>query len=195
MPILAGGVDYECSGMLRDPFAGKQLKWTIPKGTLTFAQLVHYFAVGRDKSSVDVLRRVVPLWTLFAFRDDQPVIAFPGGKTSLSLSTQPVVLFGRDASLCDIVVEHPSLSSQHMVLYFAFTASNANASGDSDREDEFDDVVTTIDLFVCDLASTNGTYMNDRRLAPNVPTALRSNDVLRLGQSTRRYVVLSSSTG
>lgn len=37
-------------------------------------------------------------------------------------------------------------------------------------------------LAVCDLGSTNGTFLNDRRLAPQLPTPLQSGDRVRFGR-------------
>lgn len=37
-------------------------------------------------------------------------------------------------------------------------------------------------LFLVDLGSTNGTYLNDQPLTPNQPRVLRSGDQIRLGQ-------------
>lgn len=42
---------------------------------------------------------------------------------------------------------------------------------------------------VTDLGSTNGTFVNEQRLAPNTPRALNANDVIRIGTTQFTYEV------
>lgn len=41
-------------------------------------------------------------------------------------------------------------------------------------------------LYLIDLSSRNGTFINEKRLAPNDPTLLRTGDEIRLGKITLR---------
>lgn len=43
--------------------------------------------------------------------------------------------------------------------------------------------------FIEDLGSANGTYLNDRRLPPNVPTRLRNGDRVRIGKAQVNFIL------
>ncbi len=70
------------------------------------------------------------------------------------------VLVGRSKN-CDLILKHPSLSRQHAI----FEARNLN-------------------IFLRDLGSSAGTYVNGRRLEPNLPTSLKNEDRIKLGTAT-----------
>lgn len=80
---------------------------------------------------------------------------------SFSLSLEERLTLGR-ASDNDVCLKgDPSISARHCELY-----------------------LLKGDLFVNDLKATNGTYVNDQRIADAVP--VRSGDVIRLGRTTLR---------
>lgn len=74
---------------------------------------------------------------------------------------------GRNADVCDIVAEHPSLSRQHAVLQFGQNNS----------------------LFVMDLGSAQGTKVNKKPIAPNEFVLIHVGDILSFAASTRLYIV------
>eukprot|EP01047_Picozoa_sp_COSAG01_P100356 COSAG01_NODE_30221_length_620_cov_1.297505_2_plen_111_part_01 len=76
------------------------------------------------------------------------------------------MLIGRQADVCDLVMQHPSVSRHHAVLLHR----------GSDGQ-----------IFVCDLGSTHGTFLNKKRLAPKHNMELAPGDVLRFGESTRLH--------
>ena len=61
---------------------------------------------------------------------------------TLDLSTRPFYLIGRDQVHCPIFLEHPSISRKHAILQHKDTG----------------------DLFLYDLGSTHGTFLNKRQL-------------------------------
>ncbi|KAI8074549.1 SMAD/FHA domain-containing protein [Gongronella butleri] len=76
-----------------------------------------------------------------------------------------VVTFGR-LPLCDIVMEHPSLSRYHALLQF-------NGDGDA---------------FLYDLESGYGTKVNKKAIPPRTHVRLQTGDQIRFGESTRLYI-------
>ncbi|KAM5581056.1 hypothetical protein ABKV19_010325 [Rosa sericea] len=67
---------------------------------------------------------------------------------------------------CDFVLEHQTISRLHAVLQF-------NRSGDA---------------YIYDPGSSNGTFVNDKKVDRKVYEGLRVNDVIRFGKSTRSYI-------
>uniref|UniRef100_K3WIY9 FHA domain-containing protein n=1 Tax=Globisporangium ultimum (strain ATCC 200006 / CBS 805.95 / DAOM BR144) TaxID=431595 RepID=K3WIY9_GLOUD len=77
------------------------------------------------------------------------------------------VVAGRMDPVCDLVLQHPSVSRMHAVLQF-------DAQGA---------------LFLRDLNSTHGTFVNKRRVVVNEYVRLHIGDVIGFGESTRLYAV------
>ncbi|KAJ0397351.1 hypothetical protein P43SY_008170 [Pythium insidiosum] len=82
-------------------------------------------------------------------------------------ATRSFVLAGRMTPACDLVLQHPSISRVHAALQF-------DAHGA---------------LFLRDLNSTHGTFVNKRRVPPNEYVRLHIGDVVVFGESTRLYAV------
>lgn len=85
----------------------------------------------------------------------------------IPLSVRSHFLLGRAGDLCDIVLEHASVSRRHAVLQFHESGS----------------------LWLYDLGAAHGTFVNRARIAPREFVELRVGDQLRFGASTRTYVV------
>jgi len=77
------------------------------------------------------------------------------------------VTFGRHPS-CDVVVEHPSTSRLHCVIQFKAGETEA---------------------YVFDCGSAHGTFVNRRRVKPGVHAPVRVGDQIKLGESSRAYVL------
>ncbi len=75
------------------------------------------------------------------------------------------VLVGR-APHCDLVIDHPSVSKEHA----RFTLAKSQ-------------------LTLMDLGSTNGTFVNGRRLEPEETAPVRPDDALRFGKGTGFHVM------
>ena len=124
----------------------------------------------------------VPLtrWRIFVFKPDSkdPV-------ETLYLHRQSKYLFGRDKRVADIAVEHLSCSSQHAVIQFR---KREIPSLLADEPSTF-----VVKPFLLDLNSTHGTSRNSKLLEPARYFELRSKDLIKLGQSTREYVIIEDA--
>ncbi|CAH8483699.1 unnamed protein product [Heterobilharzia americana] len=113
-------------------------------------------------------RKPTSHWRLYAFK---------GNKTLpiLHIHRQSGFLIGRDRKIADIPMDHPSISKQHAVLQYRFVRG-------------------AIRLYIIDLESANGTYLNNNRIEPRRYYELLEKDVIKFGFSTREYVVMTSET-
>ncbi|KAL8697750.1 MAG: hypothetical protein Q9201_006952, partial [Fulgogasparrea decipioides] len=100
--------------------------------------------------------------------------------STLPLHTRSCWLFGREALVADIPIEHPSCSKQHAVLQFRYVV----------KKDEWGEKKGGVGLYVLDLESANGTWLNGERVEGRRYVEVRSGDVLKWGQSEREYVIL-----
>ncbi|KAF6169101.1 hypothetical protein GIB67_038598 [Kingdonia uniflora] len=83
----------------------------------------------------------------------------------LHVSEKGAYMFGR-VDLCDLVLEHPTISRFHAVLQF-------KQSGEA---------------YLYDLGSTHGTSINKNQVKKKVYAELHVGDVIRFGQSSRLYI-------
>lgn len=102
------------------------------------------------------------------------------------ISKQSAYLFGRDRSVADIPVDHPSLSKQHAVLQYRALPSTKQQIGAPEK--------LQCKPYLMDLESTNGTFINGVRLESARYYELRRGDVITLGGSTREYVLLTEQS-
>lgn len=109
-----------------------------------------------------------PPWASQPCRTATVEVQEEGGATHTQpVDKQPWYLFGRDASACDVPLDHPTASRQHAALVHH-----------SDGR-----------VFVIDLGSTHGTTLDGARLPPNKPTVLKNGAELRFGQLPTLFVV------
>ncbi|KAI4166382.1 MAG: hypothetical protein LQ348_007819, partial [Seirophora lacunosa] len=99
--------------------------------------------------------------------------------STLQLHERSCWLFGREKQVVDAVIEHPSCSKQHAVLQFRHVVVNKQGG--------------EVRLYVIDLESANGTWVNGEKVAPARYVEVRHKDVLRWGGSEREYVLLVPS--
>nr|ADD60702.1 putative adaptor protein kanadaptin [Oryza officinalis] len=83
----------------------------------------------------------------------------------LDVSRKGAYMFGR-IDLCDFVLEHPTISRFHAVLQF--------------RNDG--------QVFLYDLGSTHGSFINKTQVKKNIYVEIHVGDVIRFGQSSRLYI-------
>ncbi|KAJ2265790.1 Smad nuclear-interacting protein 1, partial [Coemansia sp. RSA 370] len=103
-------------------------------------------------------------WRIYVFKDGKDIDMH-------YVDSASAFLFGRDRKVADIPTDHPSCSSQHAVLQYRRTAE-------------------AVKPYLIDLASTNGTFLNGRRIPEQRFVELRSEDVIKLGFSSREFVLL-----
>mmetsp|Transcript_23047 Transcript_23047/g.44283 ORF Transcript_23047/g.44283 Transcript_23047/m.44283 type:complete len:309 (-) Transcript_23047:33-959(-) len=86
-------------------------------------------------------------------------------------------LFGKDRRVADVPTDHPTCSKQHAVLHYRMHS----ASG-------------TVQPYIMDLESTNGTHVNGERIEPARYYQLKEKDVLKFGLSSREHVLLAADS-
>ncbi|KAI0947162.1 hypothetical protein AcV7_009660 [Taiwanofungus camphoratus] len=118
-------------------------------------------------------RKPVVGWRLYVFKGKEQV-------DLLHIHRQSAYLIGRDRTVADLSVDHPSCSKQHAVIQFRQV---------QDRN-EFGDVKGAVKPFIIDLESTNGTHVNDEAIPVSRYYELKPGDVIKFGESTREYVLL-----
>lgn len=96
---------------------------------------------------------------------------------SVSLSGRSWHLVGR-APDCDLTLAHPSVSRHHAVLQHR---PPPNADGNEDGPEP--------GLYVYDLGSAHGTFLNKAQVPPRTYCRLRVGYVLRFGGSSRLFVL------
>ncbi len=103
----------------------------------------------------------------------RPITTIESGEPvrSITVSPEGPTLIGR-SSEADWPIPEPSMSRRHASIM---------RKGD--------------DWFVTDLASTHGTFVNDRRLEPNLPVPLRNSDVITFGFWRCRCAIGSDRPG
>jgi len=83
------------------------------------------------------------------------------------VNRKKMTIFGRNKDLCDIVLQHPSISRQHAAIVHG-------SSGN---------------MYLIDLGSSHGSTNNKQKLTAEKREVLRDGDIIRFGASTREYHV------
>lgn len=111
-------------------------------------------------------------WRMYVFKDAEIV-------ETIELAEQSCWLFGREAAVVDVLIEHPSCSKQHAVIQFRYI----------EKRNEFGDKTGKVRPYVLDLESANKTQVNDHAIPEAKYVELRDKDVIRFGHSSREYVM------
>ena len=115
-------------------------------------------------------------WRLYVFKGEEEL-------PTLHIHRQSCYLIGRDDRVSDILLEHPSISSQHAVIqYREYKDVDANGS-----------MIYEVRPYIIDLDSTNKTMLNTVEIEPARYYELRDKDILNFGKSTRDYVIMTGS--
>jgi smad nuclear-interacting protein 1 len=113
-------------------------------------------------------------WRLYVFKGGDVI-------DTLHVHRQSAYLVGREEKIADILVEHPSCSKQHAVLQFRL----------KEKVDEKAMTTTrSVKPYIMDLDSTNGTFLNGKRIEGSRYVELMEKDCLKFGNSSREYVLL-----
>ncbi|KAJ3313744.1 hypothetical protein HDV04_001548 [Boothiomyces sp. JEL0838] len=119
-------------------------------------------------------------YRLYAFKNDKVDI--------IAIHRQSAYLVGRERKVCDIPLEHPSISSQHAVLQYRQVKF----------KDEYGIEGRKTNLYIIDLESSNGTIVNKKKIPPSRYYQLLVGDVVKFGNSSRdltlTYPLLTVST-
>lgn len=103
-------------------------------------------------------------WFLYPFKGDESLESIP-------IYRQSAYLLGRDRTIADIPIDHPSCSKQHAVIQFRKTKGKVSP-------------------YIIDLESANKTKLNNETIEPRRYYELFEKDVIRFGYSTRDYVIM-----
>ena len=85
----------------------------------------------------------------------------------IDLTQKEFYLVGRQKDLCDIYLENETVSRKHAVIQHKDTG----------------------EIFVYDLGSTHGTFLNKRLLPHKEYVKINMGDMLRFGQSSRWFIL------
>uniref|UniRef100_A0A182V6L8 FHA domain-containing protein n=1 Tax=Anopheles merus TaxID=30066 RepID=A0A182V6L8_ANOME len=116
-------------------------------------------------------------WRLYPFKGEQ---ALP----TLYIHRQSCYLIGRDRKVCDLPVDHPSCSKQHAVLQYRLVPYERVDGTKSQR----------VRPYIIDLDSSNGTFVNNKKIDPKRYYELHEKDVLKFAFSSREYVLLHENS-
>ncbi|XP_061632677.1 smad nuclear-interacting protein 1 [Phyllopteryx taeniolatus] len=112
-------------------------------------------------------------WRLYPFKNDEQLPV-------MYIHRQSAYLLGRQRKIADIPIDHPSCSKQHAVFQYR-VVEFTRADGTTGRR---------VRPYIIDLASGNGTYLNNQRIEAQRYYELKEKDVLKFGFSSREYVLL-----
>jgi len=113
---------------------------------------------------------------------------FKGDKhiDTIHLHRQSSYLIGRDERVCEMLLKHTSISSQHAVLQYREVQRK--------QTDELGIPLKEIVPSIIDLKSTNGTFLNGNKIQDSIYIELREQDLLKFGESSREYVLLHAAS-
>lgn len=114
-------------------------------------------------------------WVLYVFKGTSPDPIH-----TYQLHSRSCWLMGRELAVADIPVEHPSCSKQHAVFQFRYIV----------KKDEWGEKKGKVRLYVLDLESSNGTFLNGEKLEAARYMECLTGDVVKFGESEREYVLL-----
>jgi smad nuclear-interacting protein 1 len=124
-------------------------------------------------------------WRMYVFKDGKEVDV-------LTLDRQSSYLVGRDRIVADIAVDHTSCSSQHAVIQFR-EINVKNEFGDVDKRIKyppFHAVGVNDRPYIIYLDSTNGTKLNGEKIESRRYFEIRTEDMVKFGESTREYIFI-----
>ncbi|MEQ1934638.1 MAG: FHA domain-containing protein, partial [Fimbriimonadaceae bacterium] len=111
-----------------------------------------------------------------------PTQAFPSNRTA-AIAAAPTI----DTAIAKLVGPEQTWPLQNGANTFGRRAENDVVISDAYVSGKHGVIEITDDgAFLTDIGSTNGTMLNDAKLAPNMRTAMRPDDVIRLGSMELR---------
>uniref|UniRef100_A0A1A9ZGL3 FHA domain-containing protein n=1 Tax=Glossina pallidipes TaxID=7398 RepID=A0A1A9ZGL3_GLOPL len=116
-------------------------------------------------------------WRLYPFKGET---ALP----VLHIHRQSCFLVGRDRKIADLAVDHPSCSKQHAALQYRLIPFIREDGSTGKR----------VRLYLIDLDSANGTFVNNKPIEARKYYELFEKDVIKFGFSTREYVLLHENS-
>ncbi|KAM6972921.1 kanadaptin [Aplochiton taeniatus] len=96
---------------------------------------------------------------------------------SIPLTQNSYFVVGR-LPVCDLSLEHPSISRYHAVLQYRKESSGEEPAKGEERG-----------FYIHDLGSTHGTFVNKNKIPPKTFIRLRVGHVIKFGGSTRLFIL------
>lgn len=95
---------------------------------------------------------------------------------TVPLTERSYFVIGR-LPVCDVSLEHPSISRYHAVIQYRGQAGESECVGEEEG------------FYVHDLGSTHGTVVNKNKIPPKTYIRIRVGHVLKFGGSTRLFIL------
>ncbi|KAJ5561404.1 hypothetical protein N7535_004129 [Penicillium sp. DV-2018c] len=112
-------------------------------------------------------------WRMYVFKG-------PDLLETVELSERSCWLIGRERTVVDFPLDHPSCSKQHAVLQFRFV----------EKRNEYGDRIGKVKPYLIDLESANGSSVNGESVPGGRYVEVMDKDVIRFGLSSREYVLM-----
>lgn len=112
-------------------------------------------------------------WRMYVFKGKELL-------DTVYLHQRSAWLVGRDRTVTDLLLEHPSISKQHAVLQFRHRSTT----------NEFGDKASKVKPYLIDLESANGTKLNGQKIEASKFVELIDQDCVAFGDSEREYVLM-----
>jgi len=107
-------------------------------------------------------------WVWFVYKNDKEVKKY-------WLHRKSMQLIGRDIRVCDIKIHHPTISKQHAVLQYRYRILKGKPS---------------VYPYLLDMGGKHGTFINNKRMVAKKYYQLLPKDIVKFGNSTRKYVTM-----
>lgn len=112
-------------------------------------------------------------WRMYVFRQKDLV-------DTIYLFQRSCWLVGRDKTVTDLPLDHPSISKQHAVIQFRHRTST----------NQYGDKTNKVKPYLIDLESANGTKLNGEAIETSRYLELVDGDVVSFGHSEKEYVMM-----
>jgi len=113
---------------------------------------------------------------------DNDMNAIEIGESSQVISNRNALVVGRQASSCDIRITHKSLSRQHALLYY-FNCNSITPTLSTSTSTSMTKTIQRPDLYVFDLKTKAGTFVNEKKINPKTPVQLKHGDTVQFGKA------------
>ncbi|XP_039441986.1 kanadaptin [Culex pipiens pallens] len=104
------------------------------------------------------------------------------------LQSRAFWLFGRLPN-CDVNMAHPTISRYHAILQYRGPEEQGEDGDEEEEETTKRHVTVEPGWYLYDLSSTHGTFLNKQRLPPKTYVRVRVGYMVKLGSSSRSYIL------
>jgi len=102
-----------------------------------------------------------------------------------NLHDESCYLCGTSTEVADVLLSHPTCEEQHSVLQFRMV----------EKEGKDHLMVKSVRLYILDLESTHGTYINGERIKPDFYYEILDRDMVQFGKDAREFIFLKEPDG